>query len=187
MNEFNQADFPAELSTADKIARVSNLTGEEIASRLRSVKTVGRVVWRGYQIIATLLILCLIGGYVALFTQEYRDQLLPYKSNIYTKTCRAKTEGGTVIEGTRTVYDRYQSFGPLSWKGEAESSETTKVTLRTGEPLTVIGLNGTDVAFTKVFAAAERGDQTIKPAQNLVFVIGPKPDVASIPYTEFCK
>jgi hypothetical protein len=186
MSEFTQEDFPED-STVAKIARVSNLTGEEIASRLRKVKTVGRFVWRGYQVIATLLIVSLIGGYFALFTQEYRDKLLPYKSNVYTKSCRAKTEGGVVIEGTRTVYDRYQSFGPLSWKSETESSETTKVTLRVGEALTVIGLNGTDVAFTKVFAAADRGDQSIKPAQNLVFVLGAKPDVASIPYQEFCK
>lgn len=185
MNDFNPADFP-ETELANKISRVSNLTGDEIASRLRKVKTVGRFVWRGYQVIATLLIVALIGGYVALFTQEYRDKLLPYKSNIYTKSCRAKTEGGVTIEGTRTVYDRYQSFGPLSWKGEAESSETTKVTLR-GDALTVIGLNGTAVAFTKVFASADRGDQTIKPAQNLIFVLGSKPDVASIPYSEFCK
>lgn len=186
MNDFTQADFPTE-ETVNKIARVSNLTGEQIASRLRKVKTVGRFVWRGYQIVATLLILALVGGYFALFTKEYRDQLLPYKSNVYTKSCRAKTEGGVVIEGTRTIYDRNQTFGPLHWRSEEESSETTKVTLRNGEPLTVIGLNGTDLAFTKVFASTERGDQTIKPAQSLVFVLGTKPDVATIPYSEFCK
>lgn len=186
MTEFSSTDFPAE-SPANKIARISHLTGEEIASRLRGVKSVGRVVWRGYQIIATLLIFCLIASYVVLATPEYRDHFLPYKSNVFTKTCRATLANGTVLEGTRTVYDRYQSLGPMHWVSKTESSETTKITMR-NEPLTVIGqtVEG-ELAYTKVFTSADRGDQTIKPADKLILVLGSKQDVAMLPYKEFCK
>lgn len=183
----NANDFPVESSTVQKIERISNLSGEEIASRLRAVKTVGRVVWRSYQIIATLIVVCLISGYVALFNQEYRDLLLPYKSNVYTKSCRAPLGNGQTLEGTRTVYDRYQQFGPLHWVSKTEATETTKVALR-GEQLTVIGMNESgELEYTKTFAPSEKVEQ-LKPTTKLVFVQGTsKPEVATISYAEFCK
>lgn len=175
--------------TATRIARVSRLSGEEIASRLRVVKKVGRVVWRGYQIVAALVILCLVIGSVALFNQKYRDMFLPYESNVYTKTCRANfAEGsGVFVEGNRIVYERVQTFGPLHWKGIDESSETTKVTMP-GKSLTVIGLDeNMKLVYTKTFGANDRGDQQIKPATNLIFLLGAQNDGTVIPYSEFCK
>lgn len=158
-----------------------------LRNRMQPVKKFAHGVYRGYQVLAFVVVLSLLVGYTALFKQEYRDMLLPYKSNVYTKSCRATfgKESDTPLEGTRTVYDRYQSFGPLTWINKDESTETTKVTLR-GESLTVIGQTGTELDYTKVFSSKD-GDQQIKPTETLIFVRGSKQEVAIVPYAEFCK
>lgn len=158
-------------------------------TKMQKAKRVAKVAWNVWQILTTLVLLALIAASVALFNKEYRDHFLPYKSNVYTKTCRVNFADGTAVyvEGNRSVYDRVQTFGPLHWKGENESSETTKVTLP-GKALTVIGLDeNLKLVYTKSWAANERGDQQIKPATNLIFLLGSQLDGAVIPYSEFCK
>lgn len=181
----NAISKPLEVSTGKEFDTALEQVIEQ-ESKMQKVKKVARRVYIGYQVLAFLFIVSLIIGYVVLSTKEYRDLVLPYKSNIYTKTCMTKTESGTVIEGTRTVFDRFQTLGPLHWFNKTESSGITKVTMR-GEPMTVIGMTDGALAFSKQFAASDRGAEQIKQADTLIFVLGNKQDVTIVPFSEFCK
>lgn len=126
-------------------------------------------------IFAGVLLAAAVGYYgYTTFTKGHLSDYRPCSADV----------GGIAITGTRTFSYSYNELFGFRWFKPAETDEKTIINV-TGNAMQIIGLTGTKHWWGVNIDTGERGQQILKPADSIVFIIGKK--MNAVEYKSFCQ